>query len=207
MYCRLKWVLLSGTTALLVLASGCARKITTTAPAPTIAPTLRAGPPSIYPPSPTVTGAANPAITQANIQESICNRNWKTSSVRPPPSYTDALKKKQIAAWGLSGTPADYEEDHLISLEVGGHPNSEANLWPEPWTLSVSGQDLGAHTKDLVENYIHDEVCYSVPNAKWSPTVKQYPPTISIPLAEGQRILASDWYACYQKMIARQPCQ
>ncbi len=201
----------------LMLASGCAKKTTTAAPppppvaaripAPAPPPVQKAGPASIYPPSPTVTGAANPDITQETIQNSICNRNWKTSSIRPPASYTDALKRKQMAAWRLSGTPADYEEDHLISLEVGGDPSSEANLWPEPWTLTVNGQDLGAHTKDLVENYIHDEVCYSIANAKWSPTVTKYHPTISIPLARGQQILATDWYACYRNMIAGKPCE
>src|SRR5216683_2609243 len=30
-------------------------------------------------------------------------------------------------------TPAHYEEDHLVSLELGGHPRDPRNLWPERW--------------------------------------------------------------------------
>jgi len=204
---------IAGICVTLALLAACATKTTpvptapATPPATTLPPAAKAGPPSIYPPSPTVTGAAYPNITQNNIQQNICNKSWSTSSIRPPDSYTTALKKKQMAAWHLSGTTADYEEDHLVPLEAGGDPKSEANLWPEPWTINVNGADLGAHTKDLVENYIHDEVCFSIPNAKMSPTVKEYPPTVSIPLASGQQIIATDWYACYQKMIARQPCR
>jgi hypothetical protein len=32
----------------------------------------------------------------------------------------------------LQGDRGD-EEDHLISLELGGAPGSKKNLWPEPW--------------------------------------------------------------------------
>ena len=34
--------------------------------------------------------------------------------------------------YGLGGGPCDYQEDHLISLELGGHPTDRRNLWPEP---------------------------------------------------------------------------
>jgi hypothetical protein len=43
-----------------------------------------------------------------------------------------------------------YEEDHLISLEIGGAPSAEANLWPEPY----NGPE-GARVKDVVENKLH----------------------------------------------------
>ena len=46
---------------------------------------------------------------------------------------------------------ADYEEDHIIPLELGGAPRDEANLRPEAWTA--------AHTKDATENRLHTEVC------------------------------------------------
>jgi hypothetical protein len=32
---------------------------------------------------------------------------------------------------GLVGNPKDYEEDHLISLELGGAPRDPKNLWPQ----------------------------------------------------------------------------
>src|SRR5437773_9731833 len=57
----------------------------------------RVGPSYLYP-DPTLTpGAVNPDIRQANVQATICNPNWSTKSVRPPPSYTNALKKQQLA--------------------------------------------------------------------------------------------------------------
>ena len=40
---------------------------------------------------------------------------------------------KQIAEYGYADTStADYEEDHLIPLELGGAPRDPNNLWPEP---------------------------------------------------------------------------
>ena len=63
----------------------------------------------------------NPDITQATI----CNRNWSTDSIRPPTSYTNALMTQQLAELRRRDkTPSHYEEDHLISLELGGHPRT-----------------------------------------------------------------------------------
>ena len=55
----------------------------------------------------------NPAVTQATIGSTICVSGW-TATVRPPESYTEALKASQIAAEGLPGGLSDYEEDHRI---------------------------------------------------------------------------------------------
>lgn len=53
---------------------------------------------------------------------------------RPSSSYTSALKIRQIRDLGYTDTnPADYEEDHLVQLSLGGDPRSESNLWPQPW--------------------------------------------------------------------------
>ena len=52
--------------------------------------------------------------------------------MRPPTSYTDELKLEGMRAYGRSGGAGDYQEDHLISLELGGHPTDPRNLWPEP---------------------------------------------------------------------------
>ena len=99
-------------------------------------------------------GLADPRVTQDNIHSTICVSGY-TTTVRPSSSYTDALKRQQIRAYGYSDIlPADYEEDHLIPLELGGHPTDPRNLWPEPRS--------GAHTattKDGVENSLHSRVC------------------------------------------------
>jgi hypothetical protein len=95
-------------------------------------------------------GALNPDVTQATIGSTICVGGW-TKTVRPPSSYTDDLKRRQMAEYGVSGSPSGYQEDHLISLELGGAPSDPRNLWPQPrpWADHV----------DTTENELNDEVC------------------------------------------------
>ena len=76
-------------------------------------------------------GVTNPDVTQRTIHSTICITGW-TKTIRPPVDYTNRLKREQMAAWQLPGTPADYQEDHLISLGIGGHPTDPRNLWTEP---------------------------------------------------------------------------
>ncbi|MGW2746627.1 hypothetical protein [Streptomyces sp. NPDC001450] len=99
-------------------------------------------------------GALNPDVTQDTIDSTICVSGW-TATVRPSTSYTNALKKKQIAEYGYSDTSlSDYEEDHFVPLELGGAPKSEENLWPEPHY----GDGTSAE-KDAVENKLKKAVC------------------------------------------------
>lgn len=135
----------------------------------------------IYPQSQT-TGATNPDITQLNIGDNICNPNWSTKSIRPPVNYTNALKAKQIKEYGYTDTNmADYEEDHLISLELGGSPTDPKNLWPESYNGSLS--DGGARSKDQVENALHKAVCNG-----------------SMSLSDAQKIITTDWYGYLKKI-------
>lgn len=141
----------------------------------------RTGPADIYPP-PSVRGIANPSITQATIGDTICNPDWTTDSIRPSSSYTTNWKKEQIAIYHMADSdPSHYEEDHLISLILGGDPKDISNLWPQPYTASIP--DGGARFKDKVENYLHRQVCDG-----------------SITLAEAQREIVEDWYAVYLRM-------
>lgn len=101
-------------------------------------------------------GAVNPAVTQATIGSTICVTGW-TKTVRPPESYTEALKRQQIdSGYTYLGNShlASYEEDHLVPLELGGAPYDPRNLWPEPYA-----GPRGAHAKDLAENELRREVC------------------------------------------------
>jgi hypothetical protein len=106
-------------------------------------------------PDPTCTrGVADPRVTQDNIITTICVSGY-TTKVRPSSRYTDALEAQQIKAYGYTDTTlADYEEDHLIPLEIGGHPTDPKNLWPEPRTGAYP-----ATKKDGVENSVHTKVC------------------------------------------------
>ncbi|MFJ9440840.1 hypothetical protein ACIRRH_03085 [Kitasatospora sp. NPDC101235] len=99
-------------------------------------------------------GAYNPDVTQATIGQTICVSGW-TATVRPPTSYTNPLKVQQIAAYGYADTnTADYEEDHLVPLELGGAPRDPANLWPEPRYGNQPAQ-----SKDSVETKLKNAVC------------------------------------------------
>lgn len=111
-------------------------------------------------PSPVLTpGTRNPAVTQLTIKTTICVSGW-TASIRPSSGYTTALKKQQLATYGFADRDTShYEEDHLISLELGGAPKDPRNLWPEPYHVKLTGTDLGAYAKDGFENWLKRAVC------------------------------------------------
>ena len=95
-------------------------------------------------------GVLNPDVTQATIGTTICVQGC-TRTVRPPTDYTNALKLRQMRAYGEIGSPSAYQEDHLISLELGGHPTDPRNLWPEPYPR--------ASRVDTIENELNAQVC------------------------------------------------
>jgi hypothetical protein len=99
---------------------------------------------------PRVPGVLNPDVTQADIGSTICAHGW-TTTVRPPVEYTNDLKARQMRAYGLTGSLSAYQEDHLISLELGGDPTDPRNLWPEPYPR--------AGDVDKIENELNGEVC------------------------------------------------
>lgn len=129
-------------------------------------------------------GAVNPDVTQQNIHLTICVSGW-TRTVRPPASYTNRLKREQIVAYGYKDKRlSSYEEDHLISLQLGGHPTDSKNLWPEPYR-----ERCGARIKDVLETRLKRLVCEE-----------------RLTLAEAQRAIATDWIAAYKKYVNREGC-
>ncbi|MGW7542359.1 hypothetical protein ACWGKQ_14760 [Streptomyces sp. NPDC054770] len=99
-------------------------------------------------------GAYYSAVTQSTIGSTICVSGW-TATVRPPTSYTNPLKVQGIIDYGYTDTStADYEEDHLVPLELGGSPTATTNLWPEPYSGTKT-----ATTKDGVETKLKNAVC------------------------------------------------
>jgi hypothetical protein len=95
-------------------------------------------------------GVLNPDVTQANIHSTICRPGW-TRTVRPPVEYTNALKARQMRAYLEAPPRSAYQEDHLISLELGGHPTDPRNLWPEPYPRAAE--------VDSIENELNARVC------------------------------------------------
>lgn len=122
-------------------------------------------------------GAIDPGVTQENISETICSRGY-TASVRPPVSYTSSLKVKQMALYAETGPPSEYEEDHLIPLELGGHPTDPRNLWPQP--------GASPNEKDRIENRLRELVCAG-----------------TVPLARAQVAIAADWTMAEQAVLIR----
>lgn len=148
-----------------------------------IAPTRRVGPADIYPPA-DVPGATNPSVTQATINSTICVSGW-TATIRPPSSYTNHIKLTDMQKYHLSGAPADYELDHLISLELGGNESDVRNLWMEAYT-PASTANGGAHAKDRTENALKAAICSG-----------------ALTLKAAQDIITSDWYSYYTKNVAK----
>ncbi|HVC85996.1 MAG TPA: hypothetical protein VNC40_01070 [Gaiellaceae bacterium] len=95
-------------------------------------------------------GVLNAVVTQQTIRSTICKSGW-TRTIRPPVSYTNALKVRQLRQYGLRGPPSAFQEDHLISLELGGNPTDPRNLWPEPYPRAAA--------VDQVENDLNHRVC------------------------------------------------
>lgn len=191
-----------------MLVAGCDVSVSTAAATPsassasesTLAPTAT---PGIGPisgcrsvdglPDPACTpGAANTRdVTQATIGTTICVSGYTSSgqrsdgrSVRPPVSYTDALKLQGIAAYGYTDkNPSDYEEDHLLPLELGGDGYATRNLWPEP----RYGQHPAA-SKDALENEMRSLVCSG-----------------TVSLAAAQRAIATDWETAMEVVTGSTP--
>jgi len=108
----------------------------------------------------------NPAVTPATLGTTICKIGW-TTTVRPPTSVTNRIKKDTDVAYGLPATTKG-ELDHLISLELGGAPADPRNLWVEPGSIP--------NPKDTVENRLHAAVCSG-----------------SVSLTAAQHAIATDW--------------
>jgi hypothetical protein len=113
------------------------------------------------------------AIFASSTVEDICTPGY-SSSVR---NVSVSLKKKIYGEYGLTypQPTGSYEVDHIIPLELGGS-NDRANLYPE-----AAEPAPGFHEKDIVEDYLHQEVCAG-----------------HIELSAAQQQIANDWIAVYR---------
>lgn len=118
-------------------------------------------------------GAIDPAVTQQNIQSTIC-RSGYTATVRPSESQTERAKFDVAYIAYHVRHSAKSELDHLVSLELGG-ANDIANLWPEVGKLP--------NPKDKVENDLHRAVCDG-----------------KVSLAAAQQAIAANWTTAEQRL-------
>lgn len=130
-------------------------------------------------------GSITPLVTSSNLSSTICRYGY-SASVRPPESLTEPEKFALMQAYGDTGSPSQYEFDHLIPLELGGSSNL-ANLWPEPNQGSPSTfnsyANYGMNAKDGVESQSNYAVCDR-----------------GYPLALAQKEMATNWVLAHLQM-------
>jgi hypothetical protein len=140
----------------------------------------RAAPNGTLPDPVCTPGASDPHVTQDTIGTTICRRGGYTSTVRPPASVTGTEKKAALRAYNDTAPSSSYELDHLVSLELGGSPNSPRNLWPEP--------GAAPNPKDKLETALHDLVCAH-----------------RMTLVDAQTAIATDWVSAYRQVLGAEP--
>jgi hypothetical protein len=130
-------------------------------------------------------GATNPAVSQANIERTVCVAGWSERQ-RPPESVTEPQKRLALAAYGYYDSRAlgRYELDHLIPISLGGAPNSPRNLWPEPDFAHIGPGSYDRNPKDRLEYRLYRLVCAH-----------------RLALITAQRLIAGDWLAAYRRFI------
>lgn len=119
-------------------------------------------------------GAVNPAVTQASIATTICERGW-TATVRPPESVTEPEKLASLRAYSEHGA-SGYEYDHFVPLELGGAVNDPRNLWPEP--------GASPNPKDALEDRLRSMVCDR-----------------ELTLAAARAEIATNWVSAYRRLV------
>jgi hypothetical protein len=114
---------------------------------------------------------ANPAVTQDNLQDTICNTQYSakgsfSQTVRPAVSYTNRIKtqlflsrtaatiKAHTKILGRAPTMSDYELDHWVPIGAGGDPKDPKNLKLQLWA-----GPSGAKAKDVIETKVHTRLC------------------------------------------------
>jgi hypothetical protein len=173
-------------------------------------------PPGVLP-LPITHPVPNPAVTDADLDRTVCTG---TRKYRPPRSYTDEVKRIELATpVGSSGSITDprtgrvyavpgyrgyaglgpgdaarVELDHFLPLSDGGDGYDPANLWPEIGGTAnaplagADGQPADSHAKDGLEDYVYRRLC---PHGSARRTMT---------LAQAQALYEPDWYASYVRL-------
>jgi hypothetical protein len=137
-------------------------------------------------PDPVLTpGTLNPAVTQENIDQTICHPGW-SQTIRPSTSYIRRLKLTTMRAyhyplrdWKI------YIMDHRVPLEVGGHPTDPLNLWTQPIIAPDGWNDA---LKNRLEDDLHRKVCLR-----------------QVTLAYAQSEFLQDWHRSYWRDVMGVP--
>jgi hypothetical protein len=128
-------------------------------------------------------GAIDPAVSQANIQDTICRREW-VRAAQPSVEVTTAIKDLLMAQTGVRYA-RDYKLDHRVPLCLGGAPLDPRNL-----QLQLSRGPCNARQKDVLESALCQAVC-------------EGRETLEGPQLE----IMSDWRASYRDRIDPKGCE
>jgi len=137
-------------------------------------------------------GAVDTSVTK----EGVCTRY--TQNARHP---NKRLDNEVFAEYGLSrGGDTKYENDHVISLELGGADADIANHFPQAYEDKTKIQkmragelpddELGAHAKDMVESWLHQRVCND-----------KMPAEYRLELWQAQYKIATQWVAVFHELL------
>lgn len=129
---------------------------------------------SILPPRGTP-GAIDTAITQSNIETTICRPGYARAA-RPSYALTGPLKRRLMQSQHPGEALADYELDHLIPISLGGAPVDMRDLWLQPRRGRANASD-----KNVLAYVLWRLVCEH---------------RISLEIA--QREISRDWTKAYQ---------
>jgi hypothetical protein len=124
-------------------------------------------------PDPLVT----PGIVRTTDSKEICAADFRTGPFRGTPPRGKVYREYGVKP-NTGICKGGCEVDHLIPLELGGLDDIK-DLWPQP-----SQPKPGFHEKDLLENYLHKEVCGG-----------------KMALVDAQAVIRTDWYAAYLEML------
>ena len=99
-------------------------------------------------------GRGRPASSTRRSRRRRSARRSAAAAGRAPSAAGLVHERAQGAAARavrLRGPPSAFQEDHLISLELGGNPTDPRNLWPEPYPRAAA--------VDRIENELNARVC------------------------------------------------
>lgn len=120
----------------------------------------------------------NPALTPGDVFPGVTARQVCVSGYSKGVRAVSSDEKAAVyQRYGITNEPGKHEVDHFISLELGGS-NALTNLWPEPYEPKP-----GAREKDVVENYLHAQLCSG-----------------AMTLEQAQTEIRTDWYAVYLRI-------
>jgi len=144
---------------------------------------------SPYPDKKLTPGAIDPAATQQKVIKVgyTVDARHVTDDTKWQVLVRYKMASGKLDHKKLSTLLKDFEIDHMISLELGGS-NVVVNLWPQPYTCDVKGENMGARQKDVVETTLHRMMRKG---------------TLTLPQA--QKIILTDWVLAYHQIKANKP--